>query len=79
MAKQATANMEKPGIIDRARDFIQEVKVEMAKVTWPSQAELKSSTQVVLLLLVIMASVIYAYDMVFQQVIVGLLRMGAGS
>ncbi len=73
MAKQATAAISKRGLIARIQDFLQEVKVELSKVTWPSREELKSSTQVVLILLLILAAIIYTFDIAFQRAVVWLL------
>jgi preprotein translocase subunit SecE len=75
MAKEAVAGEEKAGLIQRIKDFYQEVLTEMKKVTWPTRDELKTSTSVVLLLLVICAVVIYFYDAVFQVLVFGLLRL----
>jgi preprotein translocase SecE subunit len=47
----------------------------MKKVTWPTRDELKTSTSVVLLLLVVCAAVIYVYDAIFQVLVFGLLRL----
>lgn len=76
MAKQTTAVSAKPGLVTQIQDFFREVKVEMSKVTWPSKEELKSSTQVVLILLAVFAAVIYFYDVLFQNIVVHLLRFG---
>ena len=48
---------------------------EMSKVTWPSQDELKSSTQVVLLMLAVIATLIYFYDVLFQVVVLNLFKL----
>lgn len=77
MAKHATMGMEKPGLIVRARQFIQEVKVELEKVSWPTKEEIKASTQVVLLLLAILAGIVYLYDVVFQLTVKVLLMLFA--
>jgi preprotein translocase subunit SecE len=75
MAKQATATLEqKPSVFARVREFYDEVKWEMGKVTWPTKDELKSSTSVVLLLLGIITVVVYVFDIVFQYSIMGLLK-----
>ena len=76
MAKQAPADKAKPGPVARMRAFVQEVKVELSKVTWPSKEDLKASTQVVMILLVIMAALVWAYDVTFQGVMVWLLQFG---
>ena len=76
MAKQQASAASKKNLIILTKEFIQEVKVEMSKVTWPSREELKSSTQIVLLFLVIFASIIFVYDHIFQFVVVQLLKLG---
>ncbi len=65
------------GLIARVRDFLQEVRTEVSKVSWPTREEVKASTQVVLLLLAILAGIIYVYDFVFQLIVkVVLLLLG---
>ena len=56
---------DKPGIVVRIRTFVQEVKVELNKVAWPSKGELKSHTSVVMFMLFVMAGIIYVYDFVW--------------
>lgn len=75
MAKQAAVQEAKPSIVARVVEFYQDVMVEMQKVTWPSLDELKGSTQVVLFMLVVVAAIIYAYDWLFQVIVLGLLRI----
>jgi len=45
-------------------DFLISVEGEMAKVSWPGQAELRSSTIVVLTVFLILAALIYAADLI---------------
>ena len=68
MAKQNVA-VEKPNFFRRSRTYLNEVRIELAKVTWPSQAELKASTTVVLIFLVILAVTIGAMDIIFQRAV----------
>jgi len=68
MAKQNVVQ-EKPGFIQRARTYLNEVRIELTKVTWPSQAELKASTTVVLIFLAILATTIGAMDIIFQRAV----------
>ena len=77
MAKQAKAKAPeaKATVFTRVKDFYQEVMAEMSKVTWPSQDELKSSTQVVLLMLAVIATLIYFYDVLFQVVVLNLFKL----
>jgi preprotein translocase SecE subunit len=75
MAKQAVAVEAKVGLVTRVKDFYQEVMLEMKKVTWPTQDELKTSTSVVMLLLAISAVVMYFYDFLFQIIVFSLFRL----
>ena len=75
MAKRANTPEPKQTLFTRVKDFYQEVLTEMSKVTWPSQDELKSSTQVVLLMLAIIATLIYFYDVLFQVVVLNLFKL----
>ena len=76
MAKQVTDAARNPGPVARLREFYDEVMAEMAKVTWPSREELKASTSVVLFLLVVVAGIIYGYDLIFGRLILALLKFG---
>lgn len=77
MAKQATATEPSIGIVSRVTSFYEDVRSEMDKVTWPTMADLKVSTQVTLYLLAIMATITFVFDQVFQQVMLFLLRLAA--
>jgi preprotein translocase subunit SecE len=57
-------------LLNRPRwaDFLISVQAEIDKVTWPSKAEVKKATIVVLLLLVSMAVVIFLFDVLWQWV-----------
>ncbi len=76
MAKQASAVQAKTGFIDRIRQFFSEVQHEMTKVTWPPWEELKHSTAIVLFMLVLFASIIFAMDNVFSTIVMFVLRLG---
>ncbi len=69
MPKEVAESESKVGIFDRIQQFYQEVVAEMKKVTWPTWDELKSSTSVVLIILIIFAAVIYVFDFVFQNAV----------
>jgi preprotein translocase SecE subunit len=76
MARQSGgATAAKPGIYMRSRGFLQEVRVEMSKVAWPTKDELKSHTTVVLLLLFLLAGIVGVYDFVFRLIVVLLLSL----
>jgi len=54
--------------------FFKESKVELKKVTWPTQQELIVSTIVVLIAVVLVAIAIWVVDSVFSILIRALLR-----
>ena len=75
MAKRGADAAVTTNVFVRIRELYDEVLAEMAKVTWPSMDELKTSTSVVLFLLTVIAAIIYGYDLVFQFVVLGLLKL----
>ncbi|MFO7907918.1 MAG: preprotein translocase subunit SecE [Pirellulaceae bacterium] len=76
MAKEAVAATEKTGLVARIREFFHEVKVEMRKVSWPAKDEVRSSTTVVLFMLVLMAVIIGVYDKASELFVWLLLKIG---
>ncbi|MBR9989316.1 MAG: preprotein translocase subunit SecE [Gemmatimonadetes bacterium] len=48
--------------ITRTRDFFEEVVEELKKVTWPDIAQLKSSTIVILIFVLIVSAIIWVMD-----------------
>lgn len=71
----ATKTQENPGFIARSRMFFQDVRTETEKVTWPSREDLKASTSVTLVFLLILAAMIGSMDVVFQNVVLWLYRV----
>ncbi len=57
------------GPIDRLRKFINDVKLEAMKVSWPSRDEVKESTIVVLVAVFIIGVFIYIVDIVISRLI----------
>jgi preprotein translocase subunit SecE len=53
--------------IRSARDFFGDVQVELQKVTWPDQAQLKNSTWIILVFVVVLALLIFGIDFVVNQ------------
>jgi len=62
--------------ITEAVQFFREVKVELQKVTFPTRQETVSSTLVVLVLTVIVASYLGFSDWVLARIVQMLLQMG---
>jgi preprotein translocase subunit SecE len=59
-------------MIDKTKKFVQDVQVEMKKVTWPSRGELRGSTMVVIVTVIIIAIFIGFVDLVLNR---GLARL----
>ncbi len=54
VAKAASVKTER-GIVDKALQFLREVKVELKKVTWPTRKQTLGSTAVVIVLVMIIS------------------------
>lgn len=57
------------GLIDKIREFLLGVRVEMEKVSWPQRNQVQSATILILILVAIMASIIGVLDLVITQVL----------
>ncbi len=53
-------------------NFFTDVNKEMRKVTWPTKDELRESTNVVIVVCLMIAAFTYVIDMIITQVIKGL-------
>ena len=53
--------------IRSARDFFCDVQVELQKVTWPDGAQLKNSTWIIVVFVVVLALLIFGIDFVVNQ------------
>lgn len=56
-------------MFQKLQDFFKEVKVEMAKVSWPTRMELRISTITVLLLSLFFSLFIYITDRILGEII----------
>ncbi|MHB8956588.1 MAG: preprotein translocase subunit SecE [Pirellulaceae bacterium] len=56
--------------IPQFADFLIAVEAEMNKVSWPSRAELVRSAVVVIFVIFLLATVLFAYDLVWRQLFV---------
>ncbi len=52
-----------------ARDFFVDVKEQVQKITWPDQAQLKSSTGVIVAFVAMVAVIIFGMDLVVRTVL----------
>jgi preprotein translocase subunit SecE len=56
-------------IVARTRDFTQQVVDEIRKVTWPDWPQLKNSTFVVLIFVVLVSLIIFGMDSIIRTVL----------
>ncbi len=57
---------------DKIVNFFNDVVKEMKKVTWPTKAELKESTTIVIVTCLIIAAFTYFIDMMIAQIFKGI-------
>ncbi len=57
---------------DKIVNFFNDVVKEMKKVTWPTKAELKESTNIVIVTCLIIAAFTYFIDMMIAQIFKGI-------
>ncbi|MBI1318934.1 MAG: preprotein translocase subunit SecE [Candidatus Hydrogenedens sp.] len=75
MAKQAAVADARPNPFQRLMAFIEEVRQELDKVTWPTMDDLKVSTKVCMFMLLGMAATIFIFDRVFNFIVLNLLSL----
>ena len=66
MANQAEKSVTKVSQIDRAVQFLKEVRGEVSKVTWPGSTEVKGATAVVIVVCIFVAVVIWTVDKIIN-------------
>jgi preprotein translocase subunit SecE len=54
-------------LIGRARDFIKDVRVESTKVSWPTRIELRDSTMVVIVTVLLVSVFLFIVDRILQS------------
>jgi preprotein translocase subunit SecE len=55
--------------LEQFKTFLKEVRVEMSKVTWPTRAEIKDATVVVIISVVVIAAFIGVIDWILFRAI----------
>jgi len=53
----------------QTRDFIKEVQVEFSKISWPSRGELRDSTLVVILTVLVVSAFIGVVDQLLNMMV----------
>jgi preprotein translocase subunit SecE len=66
------------GFLANTRTFLEDVREQMQKVTWPDRPQLKSSTIVIMIFVTILALIIFGMDIGVSTVL-NLIRSLAGG
>ena len=76
---RAETTSEKPevrrSVLQSISDYVRDVRVEMTKVSWPTAAELRESTMVVIVMVFIMMVFIGIVDRVLSYAFEALVRL----
>jgi preprotein translocase subunit SecE len=54
-------------LVGRAKDFIKDVRVEATKVSWPTRIELRDSTWVVIVTVLLVSVFLFIVDRILQS------------
>ena len=63
-----TQQQKKQGFAAGPRRFVRDVQGELKRVSWPDRDQLRQSTAVVLIIVLVLALYVAAWDLVFQSV-----------
>jgi preprotein translocase subunit SecE len=67
--RDAAGTRQERRVVEKIKEFVSGVRAEMEKVTWPERAQVQSATVLILILVVILAAIIGALDLVITQVL----------
>ncbi|HYO47677.1 MAG TPA: preprotein translocase subunit SecE [Gemmatimonadota bacterium] len=56
-------------MLEKLRNFLREVRVEMEKVTWPGRQEVRAATLVIIALVLLLAAFIGGVDFLVSRVL----------
>jgi preprotein translocase subunit SecE len=65
----------RPSPVTAITDYVKDVRVEMSKVTWPTRRELRESTLVVIVMVIVISIFIGIVDRVLSYAFEALIRM----
>lgn len=54
-------------LVARAKDFVKDVRVESTKISWPTRIELRDSTAVVIVTVLLVSVFLFLVDRVLQS------------
>jgi preprotein translocase subunit SecE len=54
-------------VVDRAKAFVKDVRVESTKISWPTRVELRDSTTVVIFTVLLISAFLFVVDRFLQS------------
>ena len=66
-SNKKTQQPQKRGVLAGTRRFTRDVRGELKRVTWPDRDQLRQSTAVVLIIVLMLAAYVAAWDFVFGR------------
>ena len=76
MAEEKLTTTTQTGWMDQAREFVKDVRVEFGRVSWPTREELRDSTLVVIVMVLLVSAYLFVWDRIFAFLMTRL--FGAG-
>jgi preprotein translocase subunit SecE len=61
------AQQQKQGFAAGPRRFVRDVQGEIKRISWPNAEQLRQSTAVVLIIVLVLTAYVYVWDILFQQ------------
>jgi preprotein translocase subunit SecE len=77
MAEEKLTTTTQAGWMDQSRDFVKDVRVEFGRVSWPTREELRDSTLVVIVMVLLVSAYLFVWDRIFAFVMRLLFAGGA--
>ncbi len=60
-------------VVQRTSTYIQDVRMEVRKVSWPTWDDLRKSTVMILIIILILGAIIGLMDLLFSMLLIDLL------
>ena len=60
-------------VVQRTSTYIQDVRMEVRKVSWPTWDDLRKSTVMILIIILILGAIIGLMDLAFSKLLIDLL------
>ena len=69
------APLERRSLPERIREYLHEVRVELRKVTWPTQEQMIAFTTVTVITTVVLTGIVFGFDVAAKRVVLWLVEL----